>query len=147
MSRENLLKNLEALERQIFWLDISLKECHTIGLKEKYSIDEFGKLETLTSRFSRSIDFLVRKMFRSIDDYEFESQGTLIDVVNNADKRGLITSVAEIRIIKDIRNEIVHEYVEEGLLDTFEEVLKYGDRLLGMMNATEEYCKKIKRDI
>ena len=144
LSSEMLVQNFEALEKQIFWLNVSLTECHIIGLKEDYSIDEFGRLETLTSRFSRSIDFLVRKMFRSIDDYEFESQGTLIDVVNNADKRGLITSVEEIRIIKDIRNEIVHEYVEEGLLDTFEDVLKHGDRLLEMMQKTAHYCAKVK---
>ena len=143
MSRENLLKNLEALHKQIFWLNISLQECHAIGIKENYSIDEFGKLETLTSRFSRSIDFLIRKMFRSIDDYELENQGTLIDVVNNADKRGLISSVEEVRVIKDIRNEIVHEYVEEGLLDVFEDVLKYGDELLKMMKETEIYCKNL----
>jgi len=143
MSRENLLKNLEALQKQIFWLNISIQECHTIGIKENYSIDEFGKLETLTSRFSRSIDFLIRKMFRSIDDYELENQGTLIDVVNNAHKRGLISSVEEVRVIKDIRNEIVHEYVEEGLLDVFEDVLKYGEKLLKMMKQTEVYCRNV----
>ena len=54
------------------------------------------RLETLTSRFSRSIDF------------------------------------------------IVHEYVEEGLLDTFEDVLKHGDRLLEMMQKTAHYCAKVK---
>ena len=143
MSKENLLKNLEALERQIFWLNISLTECQAIGLKETYSVDEFGKLETLTSRFSRSIDFLIRKMFRSIDDYELENQGTLIDVVNNAHKRGLISSVEEVRVIKDIRNEIVHEYVEEGLLDVFEDVLTYGEKLLKMMQKTQEYCQNV----
>ena len=82
-------------------------------------------------------------MFRSIDDYELENQGTLIDVVNNAHKRGLIHSIEEVRTIKDIRNEIVYEYVEEGLLDVFEDVLTYGDVLLEMMKETETYCKNI----
>lgn len=143
MSRENLLKNLEALKKQIFWLEISYKECQRIGIKEAYSIDEFGRLETLTSRFARSIDFLVRKMFRSIDDYELENQGTLIDVVNNAAKRGLVTSIDEIRMIKEIRNEIVHEYVEDGLINIFEDVLKYSEKLLEMMIQTKKYCQNI----
>ena len=143
MSRENLLKNLEALKKQIFWLEVSYKECQRIGIKEEYSIDEFGRLETLTSRFARSIDFLVRKMFRSIDDYELENQGTLIDVVNNAAKRGLVTSIDEIRMIKEVRNDIVHEYVEDGLIDIFEDVLKYSEKLLEMMNQTKNYCQKL----
>lgn len=144
MSQANLHKNMQALEKQIFWLKISVDECSIIGIKKEYSIDEFGKFETLCSRFSRSIDFLVRKMFRTIDDYEFESQGTLIDVINHAHKRGLIGSIEEIRVIKDIRNEIVHEYVEEGLLDTFADVLKYAPSLLQMMMQTEKYCAQYK---
>ena len=46
LSSEMLVQNFEALEKQIFWLNVSLTECHIIGLKEDYSIDEFGRLET-----------------------------------------------------------------------------------------------------
>ena len=82
MSLENLLQNLNLLKKQIFWLQISYDQIEKIGIKEEYQIEEFGYYETACSRFSRSIDFLIRKMFRSIDAYEFENQGTLIDVVH-----------------------------------------------------------------
>ncbi len=144
MSLENLQKNISALEKQIFWLDVSIKECQHIGIKKEYTIDEFGRFETLCSRFARSIDFLVRKVWRSIDDYEFVQQGTLIDVVNNAHKRALFDDVQEIRMIKEIRNEIVHEYIEEGLLDVLEDVLSFSEKLIFIMRTTLKYSHELK---
>ena len=64
-------------------------------------------------------------MFRTLDEYEFENQGTLVDVVNNAHKRGLFEEVEVLRIMKDIRNTIVHEYIEDKLQDIFDEVIEY----------------------
>ena len=143
MIKEKLLNDYKLLIKQIFWLDISFIESSDIGLKENYSIEEFGKFETLCSRYSRSIDFLIRKIFRTIDEFEFENQGTLIDVVNNAHKRGLIDSVDRLRVMKDIRNTIVHEYVEDDLVDVFDEVLEYSKILLDIMKSTSIYIEKI----
>ncbi len=141
MSKENLVANIKLLKRQIYWLKISYDETKIIGIKEQYSIDEFGKFETLCSRFSRSIDFLVRKVYRSIDEYELETQGTLIDVVNRAHKRGILDDIEELRMIKEIRNSIAHEYVEEGLLKVFEDVLLYTPKLQAMMQKSVDYGK------
>ena len=131
-----LEENIRLLQKQMNWLEISYKECQNIGLKQTYTIDEFGKFETLCSRFSRSIDFLIRKFLRTLDAYEFETQGTLIDVVNRAHKRGLFDDIEEIRTIKDIRNTIVHEYIEDALKEVFEEVLCYTPKLLAFMSNT-----------
>lgn len=75
--------------KQLFWVQISYDECFKIGIKKEYTIEEFGKFETLCARYSRGIDFLIRKIFRTLDENEFENQGTFIDVVNNAHKKGL----------------------------------------------------------
>jgi len=109
MSLDNFKNNIELLHKQLFWLEHSYSLSKNISIKDEYTLEEFDTLETLCSRFSRSIDFLVRKVFRSLDDVEFESQGTLIDVVNNAHKRELFEDISVIREIKDIRNEIAHE--------------------------------------
>ena len=98
MIKEKLLQDKELLIKQLRWIEISFNECKKIGIKDNYTIDEFGKFETLCSRYSRGIDFLIRKIFRTIDAYEFENQGTLIDVVNNAHKRGLFDDIDELRI-------------------------------------------------
>jgi hypothetical protein len=144
MMLEKLRQDQSLLTRQLYWLEISTDECQRIGIKGKYSIDEFGRFKTLCSRYSRSIDFLIRKIFRTIDEYEFENQGTLIDVINNAHKRGLITDIKEIRIMKDVRNTIVHEYVEEALIDVFEEVMHYSHKLVEIMQTTLIYLEKIR---
>lgn len=64
-----------------------------------------------------------------------------IDVVNRAHKRGLLDDIEELRMIKEIRNSIPHEYVEDGLLDIFEDVLKYTSKLLVMMHRSVDYCE------
>jgi len=144
MMHEKLLSDKELLQKQLFWIDISYNECKIIGIKDEYSIEEFGKLETLCSRYSRGIDFLIRKIFRTLDEYEFENQGTLVDVVNNAHKRGLFENVDELRIMKDVRNSIVHEYIEDELTQIFEEVLKYTEKLIDIIHATLKYIEKVK---
>jgi len=42
MMREKLVNDFKLLEKQMFWLGISLVKCHGIGVKNEYSIDEFG---------------------------------------------------------------------------------------------------------
>lgn len=142
MMQEKLLNDKNLLVKQLFWIELSFKKCTIIGLKDTYSVDEFGDFETLCSRYSRSIDFLIRKIFRTLDEFEFENQGTLVDVVNNAHKRGLFEDVEELRIMKDVRNTIVHEYIEEELVDVFEEVLQYTKKLIEIMNNTLSYIEK-----
>jgi len=141
MIEEKLQQDSILLQKQLDWLRLSYAECKTITPKKRYSIEEFGKFEILCSRYSRSIDFLIRKMFRTIDAYEFEDQGTLIDTVNHAHKRGLIDNIEELRIMKDIRNTIVHEYVEEALKEVFAEVIEYTQKLIEIMQRTIDYIE------
>ena len=141
MMYKKLLQDKQLLKKQLSWIEISFNECRKIGIKKEYSIDEFGKFETLCSRYSRGIDFLIRKIFRTLDEYEFENQGTLVDVVNNAHKRGLFEDIEELRIMKDIRNTIAHEYIEDELVDVFEEVLLYTEKLIVIINSTLMYIK------
>jgi len=144
MMKKKLQEDYRVLQKQSAWLKISYDECNKIGIKENYTVDEFGRFETFCSRYSRSIDYLVRKMFRTIDSYEFENQGTLIDTVNNAHKRGLIDSVETLRTMKDVRNTLVHEYIEDNLQETFDEVLEYSVLLMSIMKTTEKYVENLK---
>ena len=97
--------------------------------------------ENLSSRFTRTVDFLIRKVFRSIDDAEFEPQGTLIDVVNNAHKRNLFDNIEEFRAIKDLRNAIAHEYIDEELEKLFEDLLNYSSIVIKISKVTLRYIK------
>lgn len=143
MMKEKLAQDLQLLEKQMRWLELSYQQCSGIGIKKQYSIEEFGYYETLCSRYSRGIDFLIRKIFRTLDEYEFENQGTLIDVVNNAHKRNLFQDIDQLRLMKDMRNTIVHEYIEDHLVDVFEAVLEYSGSLMGIMKNTKEYMAEL----
>lgn len=144
MIYKKLLEDKKLLEKQLMWIEVSFKECEKIGIKKEYSIEEFGKFETLCSRYSRGIDFLIRKIFRTLDEYEFENQGTLVDVVNNAHKRELFEDIDELRTMKDVRNTIAHEYIEDNLTDVFEEVLEYSEKLISIIITTRKYIEGIK---
>lgn len=145
MSIDNLLANRVLLEKQLFWLNHSFDEVQKIGLKSEYEVSEFDSYENLCSRFSRMIDFLVRKIFRSIDEVEFENQGTLIDTVNHAHKRGLFENIETIRQIKDLRNDIAHEYIDDALQDLFEDIVKQTPLLIKMAEATLKYTQKYQK--
>ena len=142
MMKDKLQLDKNLLEKQLFWIEISFNECSKIGTKEEYTIEEFGKFETLCSRYSKGIDFLIRKIFRTLDEYEFENQGTLVDVVNNAHKRGLFDDIEKLRLMKDVRNTVVHEYIEDELADIFDEVLEYTEDLINIINTTLKYINK-----
>ncbi len=139
----NLKENLDILDDALSWFNRSYKKCSEIGIKENYTADEFDIFETLTSRYARVVDILIQKVFRSIDAVEFESYGTMIDVVNRAHKRRLFKSVDEIRRIKDLRNEITHEYVMEDIKNIFKETFLFAPKLMEIINSTKSYCQAL----
>jgi predicted house-cleaning noncanonical NTP pyrophosphatase (MazG superfamily) len=146
MMKQKLIADYVLLEKQLFWLDISYTQCSHIGIKDRYTVEEFGYFETLCSRYSRGIDFLIRKIFRTLDEYEFENQGTLIDVVNHAHKRNLFQSIDQLRLMKDMRNSIAHEYIEDHLVEFFADVLEYTQCLMTIMQNTQEYIRNIRQN-
>jgi uncharacterized protein YutE (UPF0331/DUF86 family) len=75
---------------------------------------------------------------RGIDAVEFNEPGTIIDAVN----RGLIESAGELRELKDLRNEIAHEYETAGLYDIFSYVLDVAPRLSKIISRVTDYCKR-----
>ncbi len=80
---------------------------------------ELESAEAFTSRFARCVDLLVNKVLRSLDRVELLPTGTLLDVVNRAEKRGFINQAAGLREMKDVRNLIVHDYAGRKLPEIF----------------------------
>jgi uncharacterized protein YutE (UPF0331/DUF86 family) len=74
------------------------------------SPDQLESAEAFSSRFARVVDLLVNKVLRTLDRAELLPQGTLLDVVNRAEKRGFVARAADLREMKDVRNIIAHDY-------------------------------------
>lgn len=122
------------------WLMRSYALCSPIGLKENYSDTELDDLEALTSRFSRASDILIQHVYRTIDEIELESGGTVLDRLNRAEKRGIIDSVQQVRSIRVLRNNIAHEYVLEDLIEVFHTTLAMTPVLLDHIERAVAYC-------
>jgi len=137
---DNLKESLDILNDSVKWVKRSFGKCSEIGVKENFSEYEYDEFENLASRFARTSDILIQKIFRSIDLMEFERTGTLIDTINRAHRRGLFDSIDDIREIRDLRNDIVHEYVKEELEKLFLKIFKYTPKLLSIVTNVEKYC-------
>ena len=141
-SIEVLVQNLGNLDSSIHWLRRSFERCLAIGIKPAYAEDEFDAFENLTSRYARTTDLLVNKVFRSIDAVELVESGSAIDSANRAEKRGLIDSVSRLRGLKELRNEIAHEYDTDDLADLFGAVLAAAPELFQTAERTGAYCER-----
>jgi len=137
-----LRENINILNKSAEWVRHSYEQTSTIELKEKYEIEEFDKLENLTSRYARTADMLVNKVLRSIDTVESEDIGTIIDIMNRAEKRGIVSSAELLHTIKDLRNNIAHEYKISEITRFFEDVKKYTPLLLEMIQNVNKYCTR-----
>jgi hypothetical protein len=145
-SLDVLKTNLESLTASIRWLRRSYDICMSIGIKDTYTEDEFDNFENLTSRYARTVDFLMGKVLRSIDRVELINSGSIIDAVNGAEKRGIIESVSKLRDLKDLRNEIAHEYETEDIKALFSLVFASVPQLFEIAEKTIRYCEKYQRD-
>jgi len=137
-----LRENLNTLNLSANWVKHSYEQTAAIDQKAEYETEEFDKLENLTSRYARTTDMLVNKVLRSIDTVELEDIGTIIDIMNRAEKRGIVSSAELLHTIKDLRNNIVHEYKIAEITRFFADVKKYTPLLLDIIKKVNEYCAR-----
>ena len=141
---ENLFVILKELENADHWLARSWDKCRSISHEQGLSNQQYDDLEAFTSRFARASDLLLQKVFRAIDTAEMEKSGTLLDAANRAEKRGIIESVEDVRRIRELRNNISHEYLTENLILLFEDVNTATPVLRTMMANARNYCERFR---
>ncbi len=118
----------------------SVAEIPTAEDRRVWTPEELEKIEAFTSRFARFVDLLVHRVLRALDRYELNEPGTLLDVANRAEARGLVVSVDWLRELKDVRNRIAHDYVGHQLADVFAYCLS---QLPALKNAFAATCAYI----
>ena len=139
---ENLRTVLNDLDKSLYWLKRSFNKCRSLNMNDNLTDDNYDDLETLTSRFTRTSDITIQKVFRAIDKTEFTEGGTLIDVLNRACKRKIIGSLDEIREIRDLRNEIAHSYVTNDIKLFLTDIKKQIPILFSIIEKTKKYTEK-----
>jgi len=142
-AREYLEETLEQMQKASAWLQRSRRLCQDLTAQTELEESDWDKLETLSGRFARLCDLIIHKVFRALDRYELEPPGTLLDVLNRAERRRLIDSVDDMRALKDLRNEIAHEYAEDDLRRLHEEIMRGCPRLLDVVRRIDEYAARL----
>jgi len=140
-SIEVLKENLDSVNLSLQRLLYSYTICFETGLKENYTDEEFVAFEAMTSRYARTTDMLVNKVLRNLDVVEYINSGTVIDAANNAEKRGLVDS-KDLRMLKDLRNSIAHEYVTENIVRFFSKILEFTPLLKKTIENLNGYCSR-----
>lgn len=119
-SRELLAAALAELSSARRHLDYSFQQVAPLP-ENLDGVDEhqLESIEAFSSRFARTVDLVVNKVLRTLDRVELLPQGTLLDVVNRAEKRGFITRAGDLREMKDVRNIIAHDYAGTKMAEIF----------------------------
>jgi len=144
---EILKKNLENLAKSRKHLLYSYNACRK--LKENLSDlsnEYLVHYEALTARYGRTIDILVNSVLRVIDIIEYVEVGTIIDVINRAEKRKFVDTADELRSMKNLRNEIVHTYDTDEYEETFGDVLKLTPAVFSIIDKVNSYCEKYTKE-
>ncbi len=98
---------------------------------ESLSDADYDVLDAFTSRFGRTSDIFVRKVLRMIHSREaLDGDATMKDLLNFGEKVGLIASVEAFEIIRELRNEITHEYSARDFITLLREVIELTPTLL-----------------
>ena len=132
-----LLENLQMLEQSAEQLRYSLLKCKTLA--PPFSPENLESIEALSARFARTADILTQKVVRSLLLYLREDSGTFIDTANHMEKMRLADSAQSILEIRDLRNEIVHDYGHRDSKEVKDACSALAPALLDAIARTKEY--------
>lgn len=144
------LYNLRTAYRAALRLSASLRRLkHEMPLKtnELDSLDESAKekLDAFRVRFGDLQDLLGTKVFRSLLVLEQEKIGSQLDILNQADKRGLISSSDDWIELRNLRNAFAHDYPEHETerAEALNQAYARAKELLAVLDKTLAYSKQI----
>lgn len=140
--KSELIENLTMLETALDTLRYSYEKCQEIGIKEGYTYEELESYEALNSRFARIADILTQKVLKTIFFLLQESPVSFIDKTDLAEKLQIIESSENLLEIRELRNEIAHEYRILNIQEIFTDVLHYTGVLMNTVRFVEDYARK-----
>jgi uncharacterized protein YutE (UPF0331/DUF86 family) len=142
---EYLEELLGRLQKAVDTLNYSYIICKGIGIKEMYVAEEQDRFESLTAKFARLSDLIIKQSIKLIDILDLdEPPETIRDSINRAEKKGLIESGIRFIEIRKLRNRIAHEYAEseEDISEIYKEVLLSTPLLFDSVSRIINYCRK-----
>ena len=120
----------ELLQSAMHTLHLSILKCQSIGIKESYTFEELESFDSLTSKFNRTSDIFTQKVLRTVWMLLHEPFVPFIDLVNKCEKMLIIRSADQMIEIRDLRNQIAHEYIPDAICDLVPEVTELTSQLI-----------------
>ena len=139
LNKQLLFEELELLLKAVVTLKISVDKCKKIIQKKEYTFEEMESFDSLTSKFGRTSDLFTQKVLRTIWILLHEPFVPFIDLLNKAEKMQIIESADQLIEIRDLRNQITHEYIPEAVTDLVPEVIENCALLLNNINTTKQF--------
>ena len=128
------------LEKGLEVLLYSYEKCLAIkGNKSEYNADELEALEAFSARFARASDLLTQKVGKSLLKILQEDAPTFIDMANFLEKIGILDKAEDLTNIRELRNQIAHDYVADDINDLFKDVLVYTPMLRDIAESLKQY--------
>jgi hypothetical protein len=137
-----LLTHWDLLQRSLKSLQQSRDKTHQLLQQSEFSFEELESIDSLTSKFSRTSDIYLQKVLRSIWMLLREDTVPLIDLLNRAEKLMIIVSAEELLQMRDIRNQIAHEYLPEAVPELAKEVVVMTTLLQKNTEQTERFLRQ-----
>jgi len=137
-----LRKDMTELEIAVKGLKMSFEKCSSIGIKNNYNFEEQESFDSLTSKFSRTSDIYTQRILKTILLLLRENPKSFIDRANLAEKLEIISSADVLIAVRDLRNEIVHEYITAELSRIYKEVLNQYSNLIDAIVMTKKFIEQ-----
>ena len=137
-----LLTHWDVLQRSLKSLQQSRDKTHQLLQQSEFSFEELESIDSLTSKFSRTSDIYLQKVLRSIWMLLREDTVPLIDLLNRAEKLMIIVSAEELLQMRDIRNQIAHEYLPEVVPELALEAVVMTTLLQKNIEQTERFLRQ-----
>ncbi len=130
---------LALLDKSVVALLYSNKKCSAIKEEPEYDLEQQESFEALTSRFARTSDILTQKVLKTLFILLQENTKTIIDAANFLEKLEIVENADDLLNIREIRNQIAHEYVESDIKALFHDVLRYVPLLKKIIGNVKNY--------
>lgn len=99
--------------------------------------------DALTSKFSRVSDIFTQKVLKSVVLLTREDAPTFLDRMNLCEKIGVITLASDLIEIRDLRNQIAHEYTTENLAEVYRDCMELSDKLLAAIRIADQAIERV----
>ncbi len=147
---EILTEEIESLKQAAFYLQHSLQRTQELATTNNRTPEELERIESLTSRFARLSDLMTQRVMRLIDELELTPEGSLLDRLHRAEKRGWVEKASTLVRIRELRNLIAHEYAADKMAEIFAVVVKLAPELLNVVpkiiNHASNLTKQLSED-